>query len=1024
MPNPRNLNITARPPVHPQGRGLCATLILAGLLALAGLGAIWCEPPAAWAVPYTLGGTFDQQGTSGNLGGADGLNKTDSQAAITADRLTVSGGNGGAGENAGPTAGGNGGSASLTVTNNLTSTTPVGDAFTAGTGGPGGNMGGAGGAGGAITVDVGGDFSSAGTATFTAGAGGGGGDVGGDGGAGGAMNVDIGGDFSSADAATFTAGAGGAGGHNGGPGGGAGGAMTVDIGGDFSSAGAATFTAGAGGNSDNFSGGVGGAGGAMTVDIGGDFSSAGDATFTAGSGGASGNVGGAGFTGGAGGAMTVDIGGDFSSAGAATFSAGAGGDCTAGNHNGGAGGAMNVDIGGNFSSADAATFTAGAGGGGGDGGGDGGAGGAVALSAPTGEVHFANGFNLTAGNGGDGGTHVASPGGAGGAASISAQNMRLTGPSGLSSGAIGADNAALGGAGGAASLVIADTLTAYGDTDLTFLKRGGGLLFSADTLLLNAETNAGALANARLQLLINNAGQEIISTDIQINTLVLAGDAAQGGHSAAFSTSGGMAPLRWASDPLGPPPGNPNEFYIPHLAVRGTGNSLDVPGFTARSLTGDRGLQDMTFEITGQEAGQGPMLTVTSGPAAFDADGLADKLRIVALNALNLTKGTDKITFLRSGHVGPNPNMIDSSGKFSATDPRRYTTTFGLTDYYFDLLLDGVDLVGTYAGLTPPPVPPGPDPDPARNYKPYFEGLLGQLVTLNNSGNAIARTVDQAANLPHSDGWQILITAEGQHVRVDTGSHLDDDSLALTLALARQLENSLGALTLGAFFETGWGGYSTYNNLEHFGGVDGDGNTNFYGGGLFARQDFTCGFYAEASGRVGMVDYDFDVDDHRFDGANYDDSETYWGAHAGLGYLWQFNEANALEVYDKLFWTHVDSGETATDAHESIRYDAMDSLRNRLGARFHHDFNDQVSAYVGAAWEYEFDGAADGAVRVAGETLDLSDNPDMRGSSGLGELGLSAQPDSGMPLYIDLTVYGLVGTQEGVGGALQLKYTF
>ena len=653
----------------------------------------------------------------------------------------------------------------------------------------------------------------------------------------------------------------------------------------------------------------------------------------------------------------------------------------------------------------------------------------MSLNAATASINFNNGFNLTAGDGGKG-SDIAffRPGGVGGAASILAKNLFLTGPSGLTSGAKGVDGTQLdspGGAGGAASLVISDTLTAYGDTPLTLLKQDAGLTFSADTLRINADSSVGALANANFNLIHNAGGQEIMSTDIQINNLILAGDAAQGGYFAAFTTSG-VVPLRWASDPLGPPPGNPNEFYIPHIAVRGTGNLMNVPGFTARSLSGDRGLQDLTFEITGQEVDQGPMLTVNSGPAAFDADGLADKLRIVALNALNLVEGTDKITFLRSGHAGPNPDMIDSSGKFSNTAPRRYSTTFGLTEYYFDLILDGVDLVGTYAGLTPPPpVPPvPPNPDPGRNYKPYFEGLLGRLATLNTSGNAIARTVDQAAGLPRGEGWQLLATAEGQHVRVDTGSHLDDDSLALTLALARQMENRLGALTLGAFFETGWGSYSTYNNLEHFNDVDGDGHTTFYGGGLFARQDFDCGLYLEASGRVGMVDYDFDVDDHRFAGANYDDSETYWGAHAGLGYLWQINERNALEAYDKLFWTHVNSGETSTGAHESIRYDAMDSLRNRLGARFHHDFNDQVSAYVGAAWEYEFDGAADGTVRVAGERIDLSDNPDMKGSSGLGELGLSAQPDSGLPLYIDMSVYGLVGTQEGVGGALQLKYTF
>ena len=46
------------------------------------------------------------------------------------------------------------------------------------------------------------------------------------------------------------------------------------------------------------------------------------------------------------------------------------------------------------------------------------------------------------------------------------------------------------------------------------------------------------MANANFNLIHNAGGQELMSTDIQINNLILAGDAAQGGYFAAFTTSG------------------------------------------------------------------------------------------------------------------------------------------------------------------------------------------------------------------------------------------------------------------------------------------------------------------------------------------------------------------------------------------------------------------------------------------------------------------------------------------------------
>ena len=49
----------------------------------------------------------------------------------------------------------------------------------------------------------------------------------------------------------------------------------------------------------------------------------------------------------------------------------------------------------------------------------------------------------------------------------------------------------------------------------------------------------------------------------------------------------------------------------------------------------------------------------------------------------------------------------------------------------------------------------------------------------------------------------------------------------------------------------------------------------------------------------------------------------------------------------------------------------------------------------------------------------------MRGSTGIGEIGLTFKPSqSTIPLSLDLGVQGYVGKREGVTGSLQLRFEF
>ena len=259
---------------------------------------------------------------------------------------------------------------------------------------------------------------------------------------------------------------------------------------------------------------------------------------------------------------------------------------------------------------------------------------------------------------------------------------------------------------------------------------------------------------------------------------------------------------------------------------------------------------------------------------------------------------------------------------------------------------------------------------------------------------------------------------------------MDVDGFSLMAGLAWNRRTDYGTLLLGAFFEAGWGNYDSHNSFSGFASVKGDGDTEYYGGGVLGRFDFnTAGpgaIYAEASFRAGWAETDFSSADLR-DGitgekADYDSGAAYYGAHLGLGYLWNITDAARLDLYTKYFWTHQD-GDSVTVADDPVRFKSSDSHRWRGGARFSHtlgtDCGLTVTPYIGAAYEHEFDGEAKAA--AYGHAIDA---PDLEGGTGIGELGLSFSPSAGSGLSLDLGVQGYTGVREGVTGSLQLKWEF
>jgi autotransporter-associated beta strand protein len=324
--------------------------------------------------------------------------------------------------------------------------------------------------------------------------------------------------------------------------------------------------------------------------------------------------------------------------------------------------------------------------------------------------------------------------------------------------------------------------------------------------------------------------------------------------------------------------------------------------------------------------------------------------------------------------------------------------------------------------------------------KALSEGFLSGLMLLNQGSELVAGrglaeavgAVERArAEQDQDDPAQrpLLVpfgALSGSRSRYNTGSHVDMSSLSLLAGFALGADLTPGHLAVGPFFEYGNGSYDTYNSFSHAASVHGDGHVYHLGGGLLGRLDFiNTGpghFYAEASGRAGGVYNKYssgDLRDNQGRQAAYEASSAYYGLHLGAGYIWEITDAATLDLSGKYFWTRQKGDSVTLSTGEPVEFQVADSKRIRAGARFSYAVNEQVTPYLGAAWEHEFDG------RVNASTYGYDiDRPSVRGDTGIGEIGLTLKPSPNLPLSFDLGLQGYVGKREGVTGSLQVKFEF
>ena len=291
-------------------------------------------------------------------------------------------------------------------------------------------------------------------------------------------------------------------------------------------------------------------------------------------------------------------------------------------------------------------------------------------------------------------------------------------------------------------------------------------------------------------------------------------------------------------------------------------------------------------------------------------------------------------------------------------------------------------------------------------------GVITSADLLSNAGFSNAFQAVQQSNAEGGSAREMVPYAAAGYgnMRQESGSHVDVQGSAFNIGFAKEVKNGSGKLLFGPMIEYGRGSYESY--LDD--GTKGDGNTQNFGLGVMARQNNDNGTYYEGSLRYGKLTSNYNSGDL---GADYDTDANYWGAHLGLGKVFQLNDKNSIDTYCKFFYTNQGSS-SANILGNNVEFDAVKSKRSRLGFRFNHATSDVRSIYAGLAWQHEFDGSA--CATVDGFS---TPSPSIKGNSMMAELGVNIAPKSS-PVSFDLGVSGWAGKQKGYSLNANMLWSF
>ena len=278
---------------------------------------------------------------------------------------------------------------------------------------------------------------------------------------------------------------------------------------------------------------------------------------------------------------------------------------------------------------------------------------------------------------------------------------------------------------------------------------------------------------------------------------------------------------------------------------------------------------------------------------------------------------------------------------------------------------------------------------------------------------ANAGTQASAASAAASSAFQMWAAQSGSATRLNSGSYVDAKGWNLNLGFAKQATMGRNTVTYGPFIEYGRGTYDSY--LDD--GTHGDGSMSHVGVGVMAVSKSDSGAYVEGSLRAGRVKSDY-AGDISNTAAAYDSSSTYYAAHIGVGREKELKGGDTIDTYAKYFYSHQGGDTVKLNTGEVYDFDAVNSSRLRIGARYTKKLNGGGAFYTGLAYEYEF-GSDAGATFGDYSTP----SPSLKGSTGVLELGYRFAPKSSNVSY-GVSLMGMTGKRRGISGGVQINWAF
>lgn len=165
----------------------------------------------------------------------------------------------------------------------------------------------------------------------------------------------------------------------------------------------------------------------------------------------------------------------------------------------------------------------------------------------------------------------------------------------------------------------------------------------------------------------------------------------------------------------------------------------------------------------------------------------------------------------------------------------------------------------------------------------------------------------------------------------------------------------------------------------------------YIGVGLATRYVWGNGFFAELTGRVGRTETNFEGEYSRTSQkAKYRNSRTYWGWHAGVGYIYEIAPSWVLIPSAKYIFTSLRGGRMDVKfeggGRNELEVKNINTHSVRVGARLEHTLSKDYDIYAAASYQHTWGSDAISWLHTGLGSAKLG-TPNLRGNTLIGAVG-------------------------------------